>query len=151
MSKRQPQGKRNGRTERAVSAGGIVVRADNGALEVVICGRDGDGVWGLPKGTPEAGETLENTALREVSEETGLEVRLGNKVGVVEYWFVADNIRFHKHVHYYLMEATGGDTSLHDQEYDRVEWRHVDDAMRTLTFRNEKNIVSKAREMIEEK
>jgi 8-oxo-dGTP pyrophosphatase MutT (NUDIX family) len=120
-------------------------------LEVVICGRDGDGVWGLPKGTPEAGETLENTALREVSEETGLEVRLGNKVGVVEYWFVADNIRFHKHVHYYLMEATGGDTSLHDQEYDRVEWRHVDDAMRTLTFRNEKNIVSKAREMIEEK
>jgi 8-oxo-dGTP pyrophosphatase MutT (NUDIX family) len=133
----------------AVSAGGVVHRLSDRGLEVVICGRDGDGVWGLPKGTPDPGETLDQTALREVREETGLEVRIVKKVGVVEYWFAREGTRFHKFVHYYLMESTGGDPSQHDLEYDRVEWREVDDAMKTLTFRNEIDIVARAREMIE--
>lgn len=133
----------------AVSAGGIVYRRGERGVEIVICGRDSDGVWGLPKGTPDEGETLDQTALREVREETGLEVRIVRKVGVVEYWFAREGKRYHKFVHYYLMESTGGDTSRHDLEYDRVEWREVEDAMKTLTFRNEVEIVAKAREMIE--
>lgn len=136
--------------ERAVSAGGVVHRQSSGGIEIVICGRTSDGVWGLPKGTPDDGESLEETALREVSEETGLAVRITGKVGVVEYWFSADGVRYHKWVHHYLMEAIGGDTSRHDEEYDRVEWRAVDDAMKTLTFRNDRNIVTKARKMVEQ-
>jgi 8-oxo-dGTP pyrophosphatase MutT (NUDIX family) len=127
----------------------VVFRDEGGRIEIVICGRDGDGVWGLPKGTPEAGEGREQTALREVSEETGLAVRIVGKVGVVEYWFAREGTRYHKWVHHYLMEATGGDTSEHDLEYDRVEWRDVEDALKTLTFRNEVEIVARAREMIE--
>jgi 8-oxo-dGTP pyrophosphatase MutT (NUDIX family) len=137
------------RVEDAVSAGGVVYRESQAVLEVAICGRDSDGVWGLPKGTPDAGETLEETALREVSEETGLEVRIIEKIGVVEYWFARSGVRFHKFVHYYLMDATGGDPANHDLEYDRVEWRHIDDAMKTLTFKNEIEMVARAREMIE--
>jgi 8-oxo-dGTP pyrophosphatase MutT (NUDIX family) len=87
--------------------------------------------------------------LREVSEETGLEVRILEKVGVVEYWFSHGGVRFHKWVHHYLMEATGGDTSLHDLEYDRVEWRDAEDALRTLTFKNERDIVIKAVKLAE--
>jgi 8-oxo-dGTP pyrophosphatase MutT (NUDIX family) len=120
-------------------------------IEVVICGRTGDGVWGLPKGTPDKGESLEETATREVSEETGLEVRILDKIGVVEYWFAADGVRYHKWVHHYLMESTGGDTSKHDSEYDKVEWRPVQDALRTLTFRNEADMLAKALDMIRQR
>jgi len=137
--------------ERAVSAGGIVYRKGVDGLEIVICGRDADRVWGLPKGTPEEGEELEETAVREVTEETGLEVRILDKVGVVEYWFAREGIRFHKWVHHYLMEATGGDPSLHDGEYDRVEWRLVEDAVRALSFKNESEMVDKACAMIEDR
>ena len=144
------KGRARSPVENAVSAGGIVARiADSDALEIVICGRNSDGVWGLPKGTPEPGESIETTAVREVSEETGLHVEILDKIGVVEYWFARAGVRYHKRVHHYLMRATGGDPAKHDLEYDRVEWRPIDDAMKTLTFRNEVEMVAKAREMIE--
>jgi len=54
------------RTERVRSAGGVVVRRDAGALQVLLCGRGADRLWALPKGTPEPGESLEETAVREV-------------------------------------------------------------------------------------
>jgi 8-oxo-dGTP pyrophosphatase MutT (NUDIX family) len=136
--------------ERAVSAGGIVYRRGDNGLEVVICGRDVDRIWGLPKGTPDDGETLEETAIREVTEETGLDVKIVDKVGVVEYWFSRRGVRFHKWVHHYLMEPIGGDTSRHDVEYDRVEWRPIEDALKTLSFKNESGMVSKARAMVED-
>jgi 8-oxo-dGTP pyrophosphatase MutT (NUDIX family) len=143
------RGIKPGRVERAVSAGGVVYRIGGRGLEVVICGRDSDGVWGLPKGTPDPGETLEETAIREVTEETGLEVRIIEKVGVVQYWFAADGVRYNKRVHHFLMEPIGGDIASHDEEYDRVEWRPLDDAMKTLTFKNDKDMVAKAWEMVE--
>ncbi|HUF53100.1 MAG TPA: NUDIX hydrolase [Dehalococcoidia bacterium] len=139
------------RTESAVSAGGVVYRADNGTIEVVICGRLGDGVWGLPKGTPDQGETLEETAVREVSEETGLRVEIVDKIGAVEYWFARAGVRYHKWVHHYLFQATGGDTESHDLEYDRVEWRPINDALRALTFKNEAEMVKQARSLIEKR
>jgi 8-oxo-dGTP pyrophosphatase MutT (NUDIX family) len=143
-------GRPRSRVEDAVSAGGVVYRKTaGGEVEVVICGRTSDGVWGLPKGTPDPGETIEQTAVREVSEETGLQVEIVDKIGVVEYWFAREGVRYHKWVHHFLMRSTGGDTSQHDLEYDKVEWRKIDDALRTLTFRNEANMVDKAGEMIE--
>jgi 8-oxo-dGTP pyrophosphatase MutT (NUDIX family) len=143
-------GKPRPRVEDAVSAGGVVYRLNgNHGVEIVICGRTSDGVWGLPKGTPDPGETIEQTAVREVSEETGLQVKIVARIGVVEYWFARQGVRYHKWVHHFLMQSTGGDTSQHDLEYDKVEWRPIEDALRTLTFRNEANMVEKARTMIE--
>ena len=130
--------------ERAVSAGGVVFRVAADGPEIVICGRDSDGVWGLPKGTPDPGESLEQTAVREVTEETGLQVRIVNKIGVVEYWFSRDGVRYHKWVHHYLMEATGGNTEDHDVEYDKVEWRPSGVALKTLTFKNEVDEIGRA-------
>jgi len=146
-----PSKSRTQPVQRAVSAGGIVYRILGGRIEFVICGRDSDGVWGLPKGTPNPGESLEQTALREVSEETGLEVRLVDKVAVIEYWFSREGVRYHKWVHYYLMEAVGGDTSKHDVEYDRVEWVPAEVALYRLTFKNEIEAARKAKALLESK
>ncbi|HZP26845.1 MAG TPA: NUDIX hydrolase [Dehalococcoidia bacterium] len=138
------------RTERAVSAGGVVYRQSEVGLEVVICGRSDDGVWGLPKGTPNEGESLEDAAIREVGEETGLQVRIEEKIGVIDYWFAnpGEGVRFHKWVHYYLMVPIGGSIDAHDWEYDIVEWVPVAEAVRRLTFKNDVSVVHKAEAMI---
>ena len=142
---------RSQQVQRAVSAGGVVYRLTEGGPEFAICGRDSDGVWGLPKGTPDSGESLEQTAVREVEEETGLKVRVVDKIGVIEYWFSREGVRYHKWVHYYLMEAVGGDTSAHDVEYDRVEWFPAAVALKKLTFKNEFEMAQKALAMLEKK
>lgn len=140
------------RTERAESFGGVVHRVGpEGALEVLIVGRGDPGLWGLPKGTPNPGETPEQTALREVREETGVEVEIEDRIDAVEYWFVraAANTRFHKFVHFYLMRPVGGDTSLHDHEHDYVEWLPVEQAKSLLTYANEVRIVEKAQALLD--
>jgi 8-oxo-dGTP pyrophosphatase MutT (NUDIX family) len=156
-------------TIRAFSAGGVVFRLVSGnadehkstgdqwsdaqynnniSVEVVLVGRSHSGVWALPKGTPETGETLEQVAVREVQEETGLEVRLIAYIGNISYSFIHDKIRFQKQVRHFLFEAIGGDTSLHDAEYDRVEWFSIPEALRRLTYQNEVNILSQAEEIL---
>ena len=140
------------RTERAESFGGVVHRHTKGAgLEVVVVGLKDPGIWGLPKGTPNPGESMEDTALREVREETGLEVEIEEKIDVIEYWFAraAIGTRFHKFVHFYLMCCTGGDTSLHDHEHDFVEWLPIERAKALLTYANEVRIVEHAQLLLE--
>lgn len=128
----------------AMSAGGVILRDREGTLEVAIAGRDADGTWVFPKGTPDEGESIEETALREVAEETGLEVRIKAPLGTSEYWFASRGTRFHKRVHFFLMEATGGDVSAHDQEYDVVRWVPVDEARRLLSFENYREMLDRA-------
>ena len=100
------------KTAQTVSAGGVVYRQVDGLIQVVLVGQTDRGIWGLPKGGPHKGETTEETALREVREETGLITRLDRSLGSIEYWFFSRGTRFHKTVHYFLMEAVGGDYGL---------------------------------------
>jgi 8-oxo-dGTP pyrophosphatase MutT (NUDIX family) len=137
------------RTAAATSAGGIVVRAerDGRSLVVGMRRRDGDrhgGTWTLPKGTPDPGETIEETAIREVTEETGLEVRIVERLPSIDYTFVQSGTRIHKTVHYFLMEPTGGDLSRHDHEFERVRWVDFVDAAQLLTFPTERGLVAAA-------
>jgi 8-oxo-dGTP pyrophosphatase MutT (NUDIX family) len=103
----------------------------------------------LPKGTPKAGETVEQVAVREVQEETGLKVRLIAYIGSISYSFVRDHVRYHKQVRHFLFQAIGGDTSLHDAEYDVVEWFPISEAARRLTYQNEVNILYQAEEILQ--
>ena len=90
----------------AVACGGVVYRLREGVVELALCGRR-TGLWALPKGTPDAGETLEQTALREVQEETGLEVEIEAPLGHIEYWFTLPGERVPKRVYFYLMAPLG--------------------------------------------
>jgi len=135
--------------ERAVSAGGVVYRRGRDGVEVVVCGRTSEGIWGLPKGTPDAKESLEEAAVREVREETGLQVAIETKIGTIEYWFAREGVRYHKFVHYYLMVATGGSLEDHDWEYDSVEWFPLEEACSTLSYANDVEVVRKAAAIIE--
>jgi len=141
------------KVEHPVSAGGVVYKLDKGKVEVVICGRASPATWNLPKGTPDAGESIEETALREVNEETGLEVDLEEYIGSINYWFVlaADRVRCHKTVHFYLMISKGGLTSNHDPEFDRIEWVSAKKAIELLTHENEARIVEQALSLVAEK
>lgn len=100
--------------------------------------------WTLPKGTPDPGETLEETALREVAEETGLEVRIVEPLPSIEYTFYQDGARIHKTVHYYLMAPVGGALSRHDHEFERVRWVPFDEAGALLSFATERDLVAEA-------
>jgi 8-oxo-dGTP pyrophosphatase MutT (NUDIX family) len=131
----------------ATSAGGIVIRYRGGAPQLVVGRRSraGDGMtWTLPKGTPNASETREETALREVREETGLDVRIVRPFDDIEYTFIQRRTRIHKTVHYFLMVPTGGDLGRHDHEFDEVRWIGFDEAATLLTFDTERALVARA-------
>ncbi len=137
----------------AVSAGGVVYRHRDGRVEVVLVAHASTGGWVLPKGRPEPGETIEQTALREVAEETGLEVKIVAEVGADHYSFAVpeERVRIKKVVHHYLMEPHGGDFSLHDDEHEDVGWFEINEAFRVLTFDSQRGIVEKASMLIDER
>ena len=114
--------KAKGPVEHPVSAGGVVYRHSDQGVEVALCGQNQPLSWRLPKGTPDTGESLEETAQREAEEETGLKVNIETRLGQVSYWFVQKGVRHHKTVHFYLMSVVGGDVSQHDPEFDEVRW-----------------------------
>ena len=126
-----------------------MLRDANGTTEICLGRRQrtlgrGGTTWTLPKGTPNDGERIDETALREVAEETGLEVRILAPVGAIEYFFTQGGERIHKTVHYFLMEATGGSLDGHDHEFDEVRWMPIDEARRLMTFETERQIVEEA-------
>jgi 8-oxo-dGTP pyrophosphatase MutT (NUDIX family) len=131
----------------ATSAGGIVVRFQDGSPQLVVGRRSRSResvTWTLPKGTPNPRETVEETALREVAEETGLAVRIVRRFDSIRYSFTQGGQRIHKTVHYFLMQPTGGDLDRHDHEFDEVRWIAFDEAAGLLTFDTERELVARA-------
>lgn len=134
-------------TATATSAGGIVVRYLDSKPQFVVGRRrrERDGqTWTLPKGTPIEGETLEQTAIREVCEETGLTVRIVSPLDAINYTFVQRGLRIHKTVHYFMMEPTGGALEGHDHEFEEVRWITFDEAPSLLSFETERSLAGLA-------
>ena len=128
-----------------------MVRTADGRSQLVVGSRrrERDGrTWTLPKGTPKRGETTEQTALREVAEETGLEVRITAPLDSIQYVFVQSGTRIHKTVHYFLMEPVGGDLAGHDHEFEEVRWIDFEDAHRVLSFETERALVAHAADVL---
>jgi 8-oxo-dGTP diphosphatase len=128
-------------TEREVSYGGVVVRGDE---MVVIVPRGRRRVLGLPKGGPMEGETPEQTAAREVREETGITARVRERLGQVDYTYRRGGRNIAKTVHFYLCLFEAGDTADHDHEVDDARWMPLREARRRLSYPGERAMVERA-------
>ena len=136
------------RTARATSAGGVVHRTVDGRLQIILLHRRSPRLWALPKGTPDSGETTEETALRETREETGLEVEIEAPLRSIRYYFVRGTTRFHKTVHFFLMRPTGGALEDHDAEFDEVRWLDLAEALALMSHATERSVVEEAARLL---
>jgi 8-oxo-dGTP pyrophosphatase MutT (NUDIX family) len=123
------------------SYGGVVVRGDE---VLVIVPRGRRRVLGLPKGGMNPGESPQQTAAREVREETGITVTVGERLGEVEYTYRRGGRPIAKTVHFYLCTFEEGDTADHDHEVDDALWMPLADARRRLSYPGERRMIEHA-------
>jgi 8-oxo-dGTP pyrophosphatase MutT (NUDIX family) len=137
------------RTVAETSAGGLVVDIETGQAAVIgRLDRRGRLLWSLPKGHIEQGETMEQAAIREVAEETGIDSAVVAALGSIDYWFVAEDRRVHKTVHHFLLRALGGELSDADVEVTEVAWVPLADLQARLAYADERRLVQRATTML---
>ena len=151
---------------REFSAGGVVVRQIKGRWNIAVIQPQGkgpgevkghkDGVFALPKGLVDPGEKPEQTAIREVAEETGVTARLICKLGNIKYVYTrtfADGERVFKVVSFYLLEYRSGKigniTPEMQHEVSRALWLPLDEAVKRLSYKGERQMAAKALEYLE--
>ena len=127
------------------SAGGVVYRRESGVVYFLLI-RDPYENWGLPKGHLERGETPEQTAVREVAEETGIqEVELRRALDTIDWFFRDGADLIHKYCHFFLMETTTSATEPQLEEgITECIWLPLEEALRTLTYDNAREVLQAA-------
>jgi 8-oxo-dGTP pyrophosphatase MutT (NUDIX family) len=142
----------NTRVER--SAGGVVFRAGaENSFEIALI-LTHEGRWQLPKGWIEDGEPPAQAALREVREEAGVDAAIVAPLETIEYWYKStydpEPVRVHKFVQFFLLRYLSGETADHDDEVQDARFVEIEDALSRLAFKDERNMVSLAKAMLEE-
>jgi 8-oxo-dGTP pyrophosphatase MutT (NUDIX family) len=139
--------------EREFSAGGVLVKVIRGRPMVAAIRPQGkpEGTWALPKGNLDPGEKPEETALREVLEETGVAGRLVEKLGDVKYTYTRrGGLRVFKIVSFYLLRAGRGRLGEIEEamrvEVAEARWLPRDEAPRLLAYGGEREMAAKARD-----
>ena len=141
---------------REFSAGGVVIRRIRGAWHLAAIRPGGrKNVWALPKGLVGEGEAPADTALREVTEETGVRGRLVEKLGDVRYVYVWEGERVFKIVSFYLVRYSSGRLGDIPEEFRHevaeTRWLLLEDAPRLLAYKGEKEMAAKALERIDQR
>ena len=135
-----------------VSAGGVAFRWRDSEPEIAIVSMKPKLRWQLPKGIVDPGESPEVTAVREVREEAGVETERLGLIETIEYWYRSvrngQPVRYHKFVHFYLLEYRSGDVADHDHEVDEARWVSFEEALARLEFKSEREVAEKARQMV---
>ena len=127
-----------------LAAGGIVIDKESGIPRVLLVHRPSYDDWSFPKGKLEPGETIEEAALREVREETGLDCRIIRKLATSRYRYRTrkEGRRRPKAVHYFLMERVRGEIQVPGEEVDRAEWFDFDEAAGRLTYEQDRKLLA---------
>jgi 8-oxo-dGTP pyrophosphatase MutT (NUDIX family) len=129
------------------SAGGIVIKGQ----EVLLCQHSQHHGWVFPKGLigdKNEKESKEETAIREVKEETGIDGKITKTLTPVEYWFVYEGEKVKKTVYYFLMEHVGGNIAQHDHEMEDVEWLPKDKVEEKLTYKSDKKVWQEVKNLV---
>lgn len=139
-------------TRKEVSSGGVVYRrTQDDELEILLAARrtlKGNIAWGLAKGHIEEGESPEDAAIREVREETGWEAVIEGSLGLTKYFYVWENVRIRKTVHFFLMRATQGDPADRDDEMEEIRWFPLDRALKRAAYRGERDVLLRAADIL---
>lgn len=145
------QGHMATKTKREFSAGGVVYKKTKDKILWSVCKHSGYHKWVLPKGIVEPGEKSGETALREVKEETGIKAKLIAKIPEPEtYVYQSEGTKIFKRVVYFLMEYVSGKTEDHSFEMEEVVWLPYKEALKRLQFKGAKEVLKKARKLLEE-
>jgi 8-oxo-dGTP pyrophosphatase MutT (NUDIX family) len=136
------------------SAGGLVVDDLDGETPVVAlirtANRRGRTRWGMPKGHIEIGEQPEQTAIREIAEETGIYGAVLAPLGDCDYWFPSQDWMVHKTVHHYLLRFVDGELCADDHEVVEVAWVPLDELSSRLTHASERELGRLAARLVAE-
>ena len=121
----------------------------NEANEVVVIvptrrAADGSKVLALPKGHPDGEESPLQAALREVREEAGVQAEVVETLGEVRYWYQRGGRRIAKVVEFFLLRYVSGDVEDHDHEVEQARWVSATEALETLTYAGERDMVRRA-------
>ncbi len=139
---------------REFSAGGVVVRRLRGGWRLAAIKPGGKDVWALPKGLVAPGENPAETAAREVTEETGVEGRLVDKLGDVRYVYTWEGERVFKIVSFYLFRYARGRLgdipAEHAHEVDATAWLPLGEAPRLLAYKGEREMAEKTSKLLTE-
>ena len=134
------------------SAGGIVYKKENTEYFILIAKHSGHHGWVFPKGIigdTKKDETKEETAIREVQEETGILAEILRPLSPITYWYLGEGEKRKKTVYYFLMRHLSGDTTKHDWEMEEVEWVPADTVAEQLTYPGDKKVWKEAQKLIE--
>jgi choline kinase/8-oxo-dGTP pyrophosphatase MutT (NUDIX family) len=137
------------RNPSVLSAGGVVARLVNERCEILLVGDDTPHGWRLPKGMQEAGESIEETAVREVAEETGLEAAIVRYVGRAGWTYEYQGDWWDERVHFYLMRPLRESASRQDGEFSRIQWMPAEQAVGALRYESEREILAAATELVD--
>ncbi|MBI2019489.1 NUDIX domain-containing protein [Candidatus Daviesbacteria bacterium] len=133
--------------KREFSAGGIVFNSNR---QVLVTQHSQNKHWSFPKGLLDHPEqTTEESALREVKEEGGVEAEIIGKVGYSKYVYTFKGEKIFKVVTYFLMKYVSGDIKDHDWEVSAIGWFEPEEALKKLTFNQDKELLKKAIEVME--
>jgi 8-oxo-dGTP pyrophosphatase MutT (NUDIX family) len=139
---------------REFSAGVVLVRRMRGRWWLAAARPQGkrEGTWVLPKGLVDAGEKPAETALREGFEETGVQGRLGAKLGDIRYVYTWEGERVFKVVSFFLAHAQAGRVGAlppgMDVEVAEARWLPLADAPSLLAYKGEREMAVKAAEIL---
>ncbi|MBI2420966.1 MAG: NUDIX domain-containing protein [Candidatus Levybacteria bacterium] len=133
------------------SAGGVVYKNKKLDILILVAKHSQHHGWVFPKGLigdKKEGEGKEETAFREVKEETGIEAKIEKELTPVSYWYIWEGEKIKKTVYYFLMEAIGGNIEEHDDEMEEVEWIKDSEVEKRLTYPSDKKVWKEARELL---
>jgi 8-oxo-dGTP pyrophosphatase MutT (NUDIX family) len=131
------------------SAGGIVIKNEADKVFILVSQHSQHHGWVFPKGLIGdhiKGEKKEDTAMREVEEETGVKGKIIRTLSPVEYWYVFNGKKIKKTVYYFLMEFISGDITKHDFEMENVEWLEKNEVENRLTYPSDKKVWQEAKQ-----